>query len=332
MSAKYASRYEAVFLCIHPKGPKMSQSAAAKYMRKSKAFVQKWIQRYKVAKNVDDLPERGSIGKVNKKDEKRIVTLFSRNPALTLRQGQAKLMAKGLDISYETIRTLLQIHGLKWRNTMKKPLLTEKHVTKRLAWAHENIDRDFENVIFTDECSIWARSVLTRTWSTSTNRLVQRTVKHGIKVHLWGCFSKQGFGTLYLFTDNLNAEKMIKIYKKALLPSAKRWFITKNEDWILQEDNDPKHRSKLCTQWKTQSGIVTLDWPSQSPDANPIENVWAYIKQKLRGRRTYTLKQLSYEIRRIWRSLPLEYAVKLVESMPRRCQAIIDAGGDWTHY
>lgn len=43
---------------------------------------------------------------------------------------------------------------LKWRDTMKKPLLTEKHVTKRLIWAHENIDRDFSNVIFTDECSI----------------------------------------------------------------------------------------------------------------------------------------------------------------------------------
>lgn len=332
MSAKYASRYEAVFLCTHPKGPKMSQSAAAKYMRKSKAFVQKWIQRYKVAKNVDDLPERGSIGKVDKKDEKKIVNLFSRNPALTLRQGQAKLKSKGLDISYETIRTHLRAHDLKFRNTMKKPLLTEKHVTKRLAWAHENIDRDFDNVIFTDECSIWARCVLTRAWSTSTNRLVQRTVKHGIKVHLWGCFSKQGFGTLHLFTYNLNAEGMLQIYKKALLPSANRWFIRKNDDWILQEDNDPKHRSKLCTEWKTRSGIVTLDWPSQSPDANPIENVWAYIKQKLRGKRTHTLKQLSCEIRRIWRSLPLEYAVKLVESMPRRCQAIIDAGGDWTHY
>ncbi|KMQ87689.1 transposable element tcb1 transposase [Lasius niger] len=273
MSAKYASRYEAVFLCTHPKGPKMSQSAAAKYMRMSKAFV-KWIQRYSVAKNVDDLPERGLIGKLDKRDEKIIVNLFSRNPALTLRQGQAKLKSKGLDISYETIRTHLRTHDLKWRNTMKKPLLTEKHVTKRLAWAHENIDRDFSNVIFTDECSIWARCILTRaSWSTSTNRLVQRTLKHGVKVHLCGCFSKQGFGTLHLFTYNLNAEKMLKIYKKALLPSAERWFIDKNEDWILQEDNDPKHRSKLCTEWKKQSGIVTLDWPSQSPDANPIENV-----------------------------------------------------------
>lgn len=332
MSAKYAKRYEAVFLCTHPKGPKMSQSAAAKYIKKSKSFVKKWILQYKATKNVDDLPERGSKGKIDKKGDKMIVDLFSRNPGLTLRQGQAKLKQKGLDISYVTIRTHLRAHDMKWHSTIKKPLLTEKHVRKRLAWAHENIDRDFTNVIFTDECSVWARSNFKQTWSTSTNRYVERTVKHGIKMHLWGCFSKQGFGTLHLFSDNLNAKKMLKIYEKALLPSAKRWYINKNEDWILQEDNDPKHRSKLCTEWKEQSGIVTLDWPSQSPDANPIENVWAYIKQKLRGKRTYTAKQLSRNIRQIWRALPLQYAVNLVESMPRRCQAIIDAGGDWTHY
>ena len=154
---------------------------------------------------------------------------------------------KGLDISYETIRTYLKANNMKWCNTVKKPLLNEKHVTKRLAWARENIDRDFSNVIFTDECSIWA-CTLKRAWSTSRNKIVERTVKHGVKVHLWGSFSKQGFSILYLFTCNLNAEKMLEIYKKALLPSAERWFIDKNEDWILQEDNDPKHRSKLCTE------------------------------------------------------------------------------------
>lgn len=112
---------------------------------------------------------------------------------------------------------------------------------------------------------------------------------------------------------------MLKIYEKCLLPTAERCFIKKNEDWILQEDNDPKHRNKLCTEWKEQSGIVTLDWPSQSPDANPIENVWAYLKHKLRGKRVCTLKQLTRQIRLIWRSLRTEYVVDLVESMPRRC-------------
>lgn len=310
----------------------MSYSAAAKYIKKSRAFVEKWVKRFKESKNVDDLPDRGLTGKVTKKSLKLILALFSRNPSLSLRQGQAKLKQKGLDISHVTIREHLRANNLKWRSTLKKPLLSEKHVARRLAWAQENIDRDWSNVVFSDEASVWGFVIVPRAWCSSPNQFVQRTVKHPIKVHLWGCFSKKGFGVLHLFTDNLNASKMVKIYEKALLPTATRQFITKNEDWILQEDNDPKHRSRLCTDWKRENGIITLDWPSQSPDANPIENVWALIKHKLRGKRVFNLKQLSREIRRIWKALPLEYAKNLVESMPRRCQAIIDAGGDWTHY
>jgi len=72
MSTAYASRFEAVFLCLHPKGPQMTQTSAAKYMQKSKQFVSKWVNRYKEVKNVDDFPNRGSVGVVSKKDEKVI--------------------------------------------------------------------------------------------------------------------------------------------------------------------------------------------------------------------------------------------------------------------
>ena len=59
MSSVYAKRFEAVFLCTHPKGPVMFYTAAAKYIKKSKSFVKKWVKRYKANKTVDDLPERG---------------------------------------------------------------------------------------------------------------------------------------------------------------------------------------------------------------------------------------------------------------------------------
>ena len=59
MSSVYAKRFEAVFLCTHPKGPLMFYTAAAKYIKKWKSFVKKWVERYKVNKTVDDLPERG---------------------------------------------------------------------------------------------------------------------------------------------------------------------------------------------------------------------------------------------------------------------------------
>lgn len=161
---------------------------------------------------------------------------------------------------------------------------------------------------------------------------MQRTIKQPVKVNVWGCFSERGFGCLELFTENLNAQKMVKIYKRGLIRSANKMFGPNSEDWVLQEDNDPKHRSAFCKAWKEENRIITMDWLSESRDANPIENVWGIMKAKFRGKPIYNLKQLSRVIRKIWRSLSTDYAEKLVESMLRRCQAILDNGGDFTVY
>ena len=60
MSAICAKRYKVVFLCTHARGPHPSYSAAAKVLKKSKHFVQMWVERYRDTKTVDD---RGSHGK-----------------------------------------------------------------------------------------------------------------------------------------------------------------------------------------------------------------------------------------------------------------------------
>jgi len=59
MSAKFLKQYEVIFLINHPKKPKLTNKAAAKYMRKSESFVKKWVKRYLEVGNVDDLSERG---------------------------------------------------------------------------------------------------------------------------------------------------------------------------------------------------------------------------------------------------------------------------------
>ena len=301
-------------------------------MRKSEAFVKKWVKRYLEVGNVDDLPERGLSRVTTTKTDKVILRLFQNKPGLSLRCAQLQLRKKGIHVSLNTIRSRLHEKNVSFRLTLKKPLLSEKHVEKRLVWARENLDRNWDNVFFSDESSFWAWSSLSKAWSMQSNRLLQRTVKHPVKVHVWGCFCKRGFGRLFLFTDNLNAEKMCTIYQKCLLTSAEKFFGSDRTSWVLQEDNDPKHRSKLCSAWKTQNNVTTMEWPAMSPDANPIENIWSYIKMKLKGKPVYTVKQLTFQIKKIWRSLPNEYAENLVESMEKRCEAIISNGGDWTKY
>ena len=103
MRAIYAKRYEAVFLCTQAREPHLSYSAAAKVLKKSKHFVQMWVERYRDTKTVDDLTGKGETRATSSKENKMIVTLFKRNTTLRLREATAKQVEKGLHVSINTI-------------------------------------------------------------------------------------------------------------------------------------------------------------------------------------------------------------------------------------
>ena len=118
------------------------------------------------------------------------------------------------------------------------------------------------------------------------------TVKHSAKVNIWGCFSEKGFGQIYCFRNNLNTDQLCYIYKHTLLPSATTFFGKDNDKWILQEDNDPKHLSGKAQKWKIDNQINRLSWPSQSPDLNPMENVWSVLKANIGNHKPTSAKDL----------------------------------------
>lgn len=91
-------------------------------------------------------------------------------------------------------------------------------------------------------------------------------------MHIWRCVSSKGFGQRYLFTQNLNTVRLLKIYNKALVASIKKLYGSADV-CVLQEDNDPQHTSKIAAQWREERGLERMSWPAQSPDQNCIENV-----------------------------------------------------------
>ena len=120
----------------------------------------------------------------------------------------------------------------------------DKHRLNRLEWAKANKKTNWSKTIFTDETTVFQFSKPKKVWRLKGEKIKAPTVKHSVKVHVYGCFSEEGFGNIYCFTENLNAELLCTIYKTTLLPSAKNFFGEDNHSWNLQEDNDPKYTSE----------------------------------------------------------------------------------------
>ncbi len=101
------------------------------------------------------------------------------------------------------------------------------------------------------------------------------------------------------------------------------------------QDGAPCHRSKIVTAWFTERPHIQLiKWPGNSPDLNPIENVWAWMKLQLRNCNAKNLGELKQEITKLWvtKMEDLVCLKSLVESMPHRLQEVIERGGSSCHY
>ena len=84
------------------------------------------------------------------------------------------------------------------------------------------------------------------------------------------------------------------------------------------DDNAPPHRYQGVTDLKEEMQIISVKWPSNSPDLNLIENVWAYMKDQLYQIRR-ELKDSEDTWRRsneIWRNIPLDFLQKLYNDLP----------------
>jgi hypothetical protein len=101
----------------------------------------------------------------------------------------------------------------------------------------------------------------------------------------------------------------------------------------LMEDGALVHRSKLAQQWRIAYGIQKLDWPPNSPDLNPIENLWKLVKYLLRHHnRSRNKQEMMQTIEEIWNEVSMEQLQNLIASMPRQIEAIISAKGGSTKW
>ncbi|EFO88482.1 hypothetical protein CRE_13033 [Caenorhabditis remanei] len=146
---------------------------------------------------------------------------------------------------------------------------------------------------------------------------------------VWGCFSSQGMGPLRRIVGIMDRFQYEDILENTMRP----WALQNvGRAYVFQQDNDPKHTSLHVRSWFQRRRVDLLEWPSQSPDLNPIEHMWEELERRLSGVRATNADQKFAQLEAAWMAIPKSVIDKLLDSMPRRCQAVIDSRGYATKY
>lgn len=306
----------------------------------SKSSVIRTIKKVKETKSYDTKKRSGRPKKTSERIDRHLVTASECNRRLTSTDLKAKVQDKfSVNLSRETICRRLRKAGLFGRPAAKKPLLRQQNRLKRLAWALEHqhwTKEQWNRVCFTDESPFrifdnTRQIVRIKKGEEIRPDTVANTVKHGGGgIMVWGCFMGTHVGDIHLIDGTMDKNVYHSILVHHGLPSARKLAGGWNFTW--QEDNDPKHTSKLCKDYlksKKHLGMQLMTWPAQSPDLNPIELLWAEIKRRVRKLLPTTKQQLWELVQQVWNSIEEDFLSKLIDRMPFICQLVINNKGGY---
>jgi len=234
-------------------------------------------------------PKMGRPSKVSKGTSKVLARQFNNGDIQSIQDGQRLVQTEdGEQVHARTVRRHLQKEGLKAYVQQKKPGLTLNHRKDRLAFAkahlHWTVD-DWKNVMFSDETTISRVGSFGKKFFYSTKehkRLMPHQVKEtkqagGGKIMIWGCMTYRGVGDASWVPGKIDAAAYLEVLKDYVLAS-RDWYDMDPETFIFQQDNARVHTARIVRDFFDESNITVLEWPANSPDLNPIENIWSYLK------------------------------------------------------
>lgn len=316
-----------------------SNSDISRILKHPESTIAYIIKKYSVKGTTSNAPRSGRPTILNETDKRQLVRIVKKNRNNSIIELTEKFNnSLEITVSADTVRHILHEAGYYGRVAKKKPLVSESNSRKRLNWCKErkNWKEEWEKIIFSDESrfEIFKNDSQKWVWRTKEEKYhkdcLQPTVKHSDGVMVWGFFTKYYKGPLVVVEGSINGIKYIELLNQYLLP-----FLNEiGFDYIYQDDNAPCHTAKKVKEWKELKSINSLIWPAQSPDLNPIENLWSELDRKIRKHepKPKNKTELINILKEEWNNLDNNFLIKLIESMPQRIKSVIENKGNPINY
>ena len=330
----------------------MTKTEVAKRLDIDRTTVQRWWRKYNDGEPLEDTP-RSSEPIVVSRVPKIVITKLNGKKGQSTRKLAKRLTAKGYPMHASTVwrhrRRIMKVRPFKNR---KEPLLTEKQRTARLALATAHRDwtvDDWRNILWTDEYPYEIFHAPNpqndRVWTDDKAKVpTVKTVKHPPKIMVWGLMSFRALSELHVVPQKqmVNREYSInEILAKTCVGALNRTAAGGNvllrrllpdmSTAVVMQCGAPTQTAAATQQW-CQRNLPAFwpkeEWPGNSPDLNPIENLWSFLQDKLDKLAPSTsIPSLTRNLKCAWQNISPDVLNNLVSSMPIRMEAVIKMNG-----
>jgi len=315
------------------------------------ATVSRTVKKFNEHHTFFDLERSGRPSIVDDRMRRRVIRFLKLNKKMKF--GDVAEAFEGLTES--TVRTIAHDAGRYRRVARRKPFLTKLQMEKRLAWAQNNRDTDWASVIFTDEAHLVTGRQNGRIWVTRSpnevNNLdcLEPTFRSDRKsIMVWGCVALGRKGPLFRIplqpstsngkvrtkAEGLNGTRYVEhILSGPLLQSLREWEKDGRKMRVV-EDGAPCHKSAPARNFREENSIERQDHPPNSPDLNPIENVWDRLNGEIKriGGHLTSTEALERVAQAAWLNIPQDFIDGKILEMKQRVIDVQASKGAHTIY
>ena len=324
---------------------RMKQKDVANSLDKPLRTVQRWWSRYKRGETLQHVPGAGRPSKIS-----RVAKIVIAKSLGKIRQSTRKLAKRlkqrGHEISKSSVhRYLKQTVGATAFKRPKIPKLTPKQIENRLKFCKDRQNwtvEEWQRILWSDESPFEifhpTSTQNDRVWSTDNSEIPPReTVKNPPKVMVWAIMSYRAVSELHFVPSKqmINSRYYVedileKSYRLAVRRTRKngniltRKLLPNMSRAIFMQDGAPAHTANRTQVWCSKHMPAfweKSEWPGNSPDLNPIENLWSILQERLNELESPTnLNQLSKRLKIAWEGIPPSTLENLVAGMPKRIE------------
>jgi len=329
---------------------------AAKISGDSLKYVRGWKETYLKTNTVDDRPRTGRPSLLDAAQVEAACTAVAEEqsvPKAAAILKQHEVISP--TISYKTVYRAVQ-HDMELAAVEQRPLISDNSRKRRLAFCRQQHDSSAIIAVDSTYLTLHSYHKRRRVWVRKGTKPVGSRPVKSQQLHVYAGITAHGKTSLMCVTGTtghskkyhrydkktkqmvqltgVGSEEFLEVFSEQLQPQADLLFAVagvQSYSWLL--DGAPAHTAGGTQKFMRDNSISVLrGWPPNSPDLNPIENAWAWLKRQVYAQQYNSLDEMWEAAQRVWASMPLSMCKNLMDSMSTRKRICIERKGGYTGY